>query len=136
MSKKEKEKVLYAAPCEFLGGSFSGAGVGLGCKIPKERCTSGTRDEYLVNCNLKVRLSMDTEVGNQPPLPGMEDEHPTIEVWVKVTQHSVTRTHVTFRMVMAEVDIEPKFLSMASNSPGSIYVLEVKTRSSDDDDDD
>jgi hypothetical protein len=134
MAEKNK-KAIYAAPCEFLGGGFSANGVGLGCKIPIDRCTSASRDEYLVNCNLLVRLSMDTQVGNQPPLPGMENEHPTVEVLVKVTQHSVTRTHVAFRMVMAAVDIEPGFLSMASNSPGSIYILEVKKRKTDEADD-
>ena len=116
---------LYASSCDFKTVSFPKNGVTVGVKIPVSKCTPQTRAEYFTDRVLKVRLSMDTETGNNPPLPGMEDEYPTTDAVVKVTQHAVSSTHVSFSLRLDQADITAEFAQMISNRPGSLYVLEA-----------
>jgi hypothetical protein len=134
MAKKtttSKPGVLFCAPCEYQTASFPRNGVTIGCKIPLSRCTDATRQEYFVDRTLTVRISTDSNVGDTPPLPGMEDEYPTIETTVKVSQHSINATHMRFSMGIAAGDIKAEFAAMVSNTPGSLYVLDANKRSGD-----
>lgn len=123
-------EALYAAPCEFKTVSFPRNGVTVGCKIPVARCSTHTREEYFTDRTLKVRLSLDTEIG-APTLPGMEQEFDSAVGMVKVSGHSVSSTHVSFSLKLDATDITAEFAQQISNRPGSLFVLEANSREDD-----
>lgn len=120
-----KVKALYRAAVRFGGGSYGKNSASLGCKIPVAVCGPKMRDEYFVNAKLRVILSLDPKTDDAPVLAGMEDEFPSIELDVKVNQHSINNSDVGFSMAFGKSDVPAEFFRSISHAAGSLYVLKV-----------
>lgn len=121
----DAEICFYKAPCRFGSGSWNKTGGKLSCRIASKMMTPNTRDEFLVNASLQVRLSLDPETNDAPPLPGMGDAYESLTLRVKVTQYSKNSTDVCFSMSFDQADMPAQFLKDIAYSAGSIYVLDV-----------
>lgn len=121
----KKVKPLFKAAAKFATGSFGKNTASLGCKIPTAICSSKLRDEYFVNATLRVIISLDPKTDDQPVLGGMEDEFAVVELTVKVNQHSINDSDITFSMSFGKNDMNAEFLQTISHANGSIYILSV-----------
>lgn len=119
------ETCFYKAPCRFGSGSWNKTGGKLSCRIASKMMSPNTRDECLVNASLQVRLSMDPETNDAPPLPGMGDAYESLLLRVRVTQYSKNSSDVCFSMAFDQADMPAQFLKSIAYSAGSIYVLDV-----------
>lgn len=121
----KQQKALFRAAVRFGGGGWKKNSGSLGCKIPASVCSSKIRDEYFVNATLRVVISLDPETDKQPVIPGLEQEHPAIEITVKVNQYSANGSDVSFSMSFDSAAMDAAFLKVVSNAPGSLYILSV-----------
>lgn len=125
MAKSKVIKALFKAAVRYGGGGWGKTNGRLGVKIASKLCTSSTRDELFLNATLRVIISADPLTDTNPPLPGMSDEYPTVEITVKVNQYSTSDSEVSFGMTFDSNDMDAAFLKMISHAAGSLYVLSV-----------
>jgi hypothetical protein len=121
----KKIQSLFKSAVRYGGGGWGKNSGRLGVRIPAALCTAKIRDDLFVNAKLRVLISLDPETDIQPPIPGLEQEYPSIEIEVKVNQYSTNDSDVSFSMTFAAVDMDAAFLKVISNAPGSLYVLAV-----------
>lgn len=117
-------KPLFKASVRFGGGGWGKNSGRLGVKIPVSLCSSKVRDELFVNATLRVVISLDPET-EQRAIPGLENEYPTTEITVKVTQYSASDSDISFGMSFDSNAMDAAFLKTVSHAAGSLYVLSV-----------
>jgi hypothetical protein len=118
-------KALFKSACRFGGGGYGKNTARIGVKIPSATCGPKIRDDLFVSRTLRVLVSLDPKTDDQPVLPGMQDEFPVVELTVKVSQHSLNDSDVTFSMTFGKEDMPASFLQTVSHANGSLYVLSV-----------
>lgn len=121
----KKVNALFRASVKFGGGGYGKNSARLGCKVPSAICGPKIRDEFFVNAELKVLISLDPNTDDKPPLDGMEDEFPVVEMTVKVNQYSTNDSDVGFSMTFGKSDMPADFLQAVSHANGSLYILGV-----------
>jgi hypothetical protein len=125
VSKQKTVKPLFKAAVRYGGGGWGKQSGRLGVKIASSLCTPKIRDELFVNATLRVVISLDPQTGDQPAIPGLENEYPTTEITVKVNQYSTNDSDVSFGMTFDAAQMDAAFLKAVSHAPGSLYVLSV-----------
>lgn len=121
----KKVNALFRASVKFGGGGYGKNSARLGCKVPSAICSPKLRDEFFVNSELQVLISLDPNTDDKPPLDGMDDEFPVVEMTVKVNQYSTNDSDIGFSMTFGKSDMPADFLQAVSHANGSLYILGV-----------